>query len=83
LSKAIGSGTSTGMVQIWTAMPSSVSAAMTSAWNAATVLGASGRARAAPVDVRIASTWSMKSNSISKFRSPNGIALVVRPRALT
>ena len=37
----------------------------------------------APSDVRIASTWSMKSNSISKLRSLNGIALVVRQRALT
>lgn len=36
-----------------------------------------------PVLLRISSTWSMKSNSISKTAVPYGIAEVVKPRGVT
>jgi len=83
LSNAIGFGISTGMVQIFTAMPSERSAAISSAWNAATDFGASANSLAGPSPRRMTSAWSTKSNSISNTPPLYGIAEVVSPRALT
>jgi hypothetical protein len=47
------------------------------------VRGRSSIVRTSPSLVRATSRWSMKSKSISKVRTPYGMALVVRPRAQT
>ncbi len=71
------------MVQILTSMPRAARAAMSSAWKAATDFAVSRRVRVEPSDTERRSTWPMKSNSTSKIRPLQGIAEVVRPRALT
>ncbi len=83
-SNRIGSGTSTGIVQMRTSTPSRRSASITAAWKSATVRGSSAMVSAAAVRaLRARARWATKSKVIVSARSPASSVGVARPRAVT